>query len=205
MRSRTDFTSPEGHLRPKIEIEVLSATTETDERFVEEITDLVNGVYKTGEAGLWVPGATRTTSLEMRETIAAGQIAVARMDGQMVGCIRIQQLDDSVGEFGMLAVEPAHRGEGIGRALVRFAEDRFRQRGLAVVQLELLIPRGWSHPIKDFLHAWYTRIGYQPVRKGSIEESYPHLAPLLATPCDFVVYHKPLIVVDDEEREMPRP
>lgn len=27
---------------------------------------------------------------------------------------------------------------------------------------------------------------------GHIEESYPELAPLLATPCDFVIYHKEL-------------
>jgi hypothetical protein len=30
------------------------------------------------------------------------------------------------------------------------------------------------------------------VRSGTINESYPQLAPLLATPCDFVVYHKDL-------------
>jgi hypothetical protein len=34
------------------------------------------------------------------------------------------------------------------------------------------------------------RYGYRPVRTGQIEESYPELAPLLATPCDFVIYHK---------------
>jgi hypothetical protein len=61
------------------------------------------------------------------------------------------------------------------------------------MQLELLVPRGWSHPTKEYLYAWYTRIGYRPVRTGGVEEMYPHLAPSLATTCDFVVYHKPLI------------
>jgi hypothetical protein len=32
-----------------------------------------------------------------------------------------------------------------------------------------------------------SRIGYRPVRTGQFEESYPELAPLLATPCDFVI------------------
>ena len=45
---------------------------------------------------------------------------------------------------------------------------------------------------KEFLKAWYTRVGYRPVRTGQFEESYPELAPLLATPCDFVIYHKDL-------------
>ena len=31
-----------------------------------------------------------------------------------------------------------------------------------------------------------------PVRTGQFEERYPELAPLLATPCDFVIYHKSL-------------
>jgi GNAT superfamily N-acetyltransferase len=178
----------------RLEIVIAPATIAEDQRVVGEITDLVNRVYATAEAGLWVEDAARTTTIEIAEMITAGQIALARVDGQIVGSIWIQQLDDGVGEFGMLVADPDHRGEGVGRELVRFAEELSRQRGLDVMQLELLVPRRWSHPNKEFLHAWYTRIGYRPVRTGNIEESYSHLAPLLATPCDFVVYHKPLTV-----------
>jgi hypothetical protein len=60
------------------------------------------------------------------------------------------------------------------------------------MQLELLVPREWSHPSKEFLTAWYTRIGYRPVRTGRLEESYPALAAHLATPCDLVIHHKDL-------------
>jgi GNAT superfamily N-acetyltransferase len=182
--------SPHVFARPAIEI--LPAAAAKDERTVGELTDLVNEVYATAEDGLWVDGATRTTAGEMAGMIDAGEIAVARVDGRIVGCIRIQQLDGGAGEFGLLAADPARRGEGIGRELVTFAERAARRRGSSVMQLELLIPRGWSHPSKEFLHGWYIRIGYRPVRKGTIDEAYPHLAPLLATPCDFVVYHKDL-------------
>jgi hypothetical protein len=41
-----------------------------------------------------------------------------------------------------------------------------------------------------FLNAWYTRLGYRVAATGAIEEAYPALAPLLATPCDFVIYEK---------------
>jgi GNAT superfamily N-acetyltransferase len=185
----------------RLRIEVLPPTAARDERLVGEFTDLVNRVYDAAEAGLWVDGATRTTTGEMQQMVAAEQIAVARVDGQAVGCIRIQELGDGAGEFGLLAADPAHRGEGVGRELVGFAEEACRTRGMAVMQLELLVPRGWSHPTKEFLHAWYTRIGYRPVRTGSIDESYPQLAPLLASPCDFVVYHKPLTAAGDQEVE----
>jgi GNAT superfamily N-acetyltransferase len=176
-------------MTPPIEIELLAAA---DTNLVREITALVNRVYADAEEGLWIEGATRTTIGEMTELIAAGEIALARMDGRIAGMVRIRQLDARTGEFGMLVADPAHRGEGIGRRLVAFAEDTSRRRGLIVMQLELLVPREWTHPTKAFLHAWYTRIGYRPGQSDTIDKSYPQLAPLLATPCDFVVYHKDL-------------
>jgi hypothetical protein len=60
------------------------------------------------------------------------------------------------------------------------------------MQLEVLVPREWTHPSKKFVTEWYTRSGYRVTRTGTLEEDYPHLAPLLATPCDFVIYHKDL-------------
>lgn len=178
---------------------MLPSATATDRQLVREITDLVNEVYASAEAGLWIDGATRTTTAEMQQMIAADEIAVAWVDGRVVGAVRVQQLDDRVGEFGMLVAHPARRGEGVGRELVSFAEALSGRRGLATMQLEVLLPRGWLHPTKEFLKAWYTRLGYRPVRAGSIDESYPQLAPLLATPCDFAVYHKPLKSVADPE------
>jgi GNAT superfamily N-acetyltransferase len=185
------MTSTNSPLTP-IEIDLLPDGAASDGELVGELTDLVNRVYATAEEGLWIDGATRTTPPEMAEMIVAGEIAVARKARQLVGCVRIQQLDSREGEFGMLVADPGRRNEGIGRELVVFAEALSWQRGNTVMQLELLVPREWSHPTKEFLHAWYTRIGYRPVRSGTIDESYPQLAPLLATPCDFVVYHKSL-------------
>jgi hypothetical protein len=60
------------------------------------------------------------------------------------------------------------------------------------MQLELLVPQTWTHPVKEFLRGWYTRIGYAKVRTESLAEAYPALHPYLATPCDFVIYHKDL-------------
>jgi GNAT superfamily N-acetyltransferase len=173
---------------------MLPAAMSKDQRLVAEITDLVNQVYATAEAGLWVDGATRTTAAEIERLIATRQIGVARADDGIVGAIRIQQLDATTGEFGILVAHPARRGIGVGRELIRFAEHLSLQRGLNTMQLELLFPRDWSHPTKEFLHAWYTRIGYRVVRTGRIDDAYPDLAPLLSTPCNFVVYHKPLVV-----------
>jgi GNAT superfamily N-acetyltransferase len=181
---------------PAIEIQLLPADAIDDAILMERITALVNDVYAVAEDGLWTDGATRTTVDEVAALTRAGQIAVARLRGEVVGCVRVQRLDEMTGEFGMLAADPAHRGVGVGRELVRYAERKCRADGLGAIQLELLVPRDWSHPTKEFLDAWYTRIGYRVARTGTIDEAYPALAPLLATPCDFVIYHKDLAAPD---------
>ena len=177
---------------PPIEIQLLPPAASDDATLMGRITDLTNDVYAVAEDGLWTEGATRTTLDEVTGLTRAGQIPVARRDGRIVGSVRVQSLDESTGEFGMLVADPAHRGVGVGRDLVRFAEGKCRADGLGTMQLELLVPRGWSHPTKQFLATWYTRIGYRVTRTGTIDEAYPALAPLLATPCDFVIYQKDL-------------
>ncbi len=163
-----------------------------DAGLVDHLTRLVNDVYVDAERGLWRDGATRTTAPELAALIRAGEIAVALRHDTIAGSVRMHDVADDVGEFGMLVAAPDQRGTGLGRELVAFAERRAREHGLRAMQLELLTPRVWDHPAKQVLRAWYRRIGYRPIRTGAIGDRYPHLADLLATPSDLTVYEKPL-------------
>jgi GNAT superfamily N-acetyltransferase len=173
-------------------IEFLPAASASHAETVTTITSLVNGVYETSEQGLWAEGALRTTEAEVADLIRRGEIAAATSGVDILGSVRIQRLDANTGEFGMLAADPDHRGVGIGRELVAFAEGWARGEGLASMRLEVFTPRAWSHPSKVFLMQWYERIGYRRIRTGALDEAHPALAPLLATPCDFAVYRKEL-------------
>ena len=175
-----------------IAVRLLQAADSRDTRLVDHLTGLINDVYESAESGLWRDGATRTTPSELAELIRAGQIAVATRDGRVVGSVRVHDVADDTSEFGMLVAAPDQRGTGVGRALIDFAEQHNRERGRRAMQLELLLPREWQHPTKEFLKAWYGRLGYRLIRTTTIDDSYPHLAPLLATPCDFAIYEKPL-------------
>jgi ribosomal protein S18 acetylase RimI-like enzyme len=175
-----------------INVQKAPADVAADSSVVNELATLVNRVYAVAEDGLWTPGTSRTTPAKIAQLIEAGEIAVAIAAERIVGVIQVRQLDTGEGEFGMLVADHEHRRQGVGRELVRFAERWSQGQGLATMQLELLVPRQWRHPAKEFLKAWYSRIGYRPVRTGQFEESYPDLAPHLATACDFVIYHKPL-------------
>lgn len=173
-------------------IAVLPAAAADDAALLERIARLVNTVYETSEAGLWMNGTRRTNELELADLIRHGQIAAATADGTIVGSVQLQQLDTVTGLFGMLVADPERRGEGIGRELVAFAERWARERGMTAMQLELCVPRTWSHPSKEFLREWYERAGYLVVRTATLDEDYPVLAPQLATPCDLLIYRKDL-------------
>jgi GNAT superfamily N-acetyltransferase len=178
--------------RSAIAVRVLPAAAADDAGLVDELADLVNDVYAAAERGLWRDEATRTTASELAELIRSGEIAVAIRHGQIVGSLRLHDVSGDTSELGMLVASPDERSTGVGTALIEFAEQRSWERGRRAVQLELLVPRTWSHPSKEFLKAWYGRRGYRLVRTGSIDDAYPQLAPLLATPCDLEVHAKPL-------------
>jgi GNAT superfamily N-acetyltransferase len=177
---------------PVIEVAIVPQADAGDDVLVARIAELVNQVYAEAERGLWREGADRTDAPDIAAIIHAGELAVARLDGRLAGAVRIRRLDPGLAEFGMLVASPEHRGIGIGRALVAFAEDWARQQGLSRMQLEVLTPRTWTHPAKEFLRDWYTRIGYRQTRTGRLADAYPALQPQLATACDFAIYHKNL-------------
>ncbi|MFI5845166.1 GNAT family N-acetyltransferase [Catenuloplanes sp. NPDC051500] len=175
-----------------LEISFAPVSAADDAEFVSEVTALVNEVYADGEKGIWRDETARTDAAEIASFIRAGELVVARLGTVPAGTVRLQRLPGGEGEFGMLTAHPQHRGAGLGRELVAFAESWAREQGLAVMQLELLYPTEWEHPVKAFLRGWYTRIGYRLVHTADFAESYPRLAPLVATPCDFLVFHKTL-------------
>jgi GNAT superfamily N-acetyltransferase len=185
---RVSTNTPSG----TVSVAVEPAVAARDAATVEAIAGLVNRVYEHAEAGLWADGAQRTTPDEVAELVADGRIATARVGDRIVGAVHFQALDPDVAEFGMLAADPEWRGLGVGRDLVAFVETRAAASGHSTMQLELLVPRGWTHPSKEFLRAWYGRLGYRELQTTHLEELYPDLAPLLATECDLVVYRKPL-------------
>lgn len=175
-----------------IEIQMLPSNASNNLADMEHITNIVNRVYAASEKGLWLDGQARTTAEEIVEFTSSGEMAVARSMGQIVGCIRVRTLDHETREFGMLAVDDEYQGNGIGRELIRFAEQKCQKENLRKMQLELLVPQEGSHPAKVILENWYTRIGYYPIHTETVEALFPKLAHMLAIPCKFVVFQKEL-------------
>jgi GNAT superfamily N-acetyltransferase len=174
------------------EVEQLAPDEARDPALIGELVRIVNEAYAVGEAGLWLEGTTRTEASEIGETIRSGEMLAATVEGRLVGCAYVRQLDADTADVSLVSAALDRWGTGIGRELMRSAEDLMRSRGVTTMQLELLVPKGWIHPEKERLRRWYERLGYRVVRSAPFEQVAAHLAPQLATPCEFLVFRKSL-------------
>ena len=163
-----------------------------DAGLADRLAQVINDAYAVGEQGLWIDGHTRTTPAEVVELLRDGTMLAATDDGRVVGCAYVRPLDDSTSDVGLISVAPEAWGGGLGRALVRAAEELMRSHGATTSQLELLVPQMGSHAGKDRLRAWYERLGYRVVRTAPFEEIAVHEATELMAPCRFLIFRRSL-------------
>jgi len=159
---------------------------------IKQLADLINAVYDDAESGMWRRLGTRTNPGEVERLLRNQALILAELDGMLVGAVKVNLLNNGIGEFGMLVANRNQRGKGIGSALVDRAEHWARGMACHTMRLEILTPRNWTHPSKEFLKQWYSRIGYTPQASEPFETLHPELVPELATECDFTVWHKSL-------------
>lgn len=104
---------------------------------------------------------------QIRESFATliveGRVLSATVDGTIVGFIsfrpekRLYHTDRNRGFIQNLYVEPPNRGEGIGSALLRSAEDALQEAGCDTVALEAMVANADAG-------RFYRRAGYIPHR-----------------------------------------
>ena len=174
------------------DVRLLGRDEAGDEVLVEELVRIINEAYAIGEAGLWLEGTTRTEPGEIAEAIRSGGMLAATHEDGLVGGAYVRPLEAGTADLGLVSAAPDQWGTGVGRELVRSAEELMRSNRVTTAQLELLVPKGWVHPEKERLRGWYTRLGYRVVRSAPFEQVAASLACRLATPCEFLIFRKRL-------------
>lgn len=79
-------------------------------------------------------GAILETEASIRADLEAHGGAVALSDRMPVGCLRFERRPDHL-HVRRVAVDPAHQGQGIGRALMEWIHDYARREGFAEVRV----------------------------------------------------------------------
>jgi GNAT superfamily N-acetyltransferase len=172
-------------------VSLLAAGDADDAELVAALVGLVNRAYSEAERGIWTRDLDRTTPDEVATMISRRQLAASTLDGRLVGSVFTRLLDDRIGWFGALAVDPEFGGRGLGRHLVEFCEHHARRGGAHIMQLELLIPDR-PHPHTDRLAAWYAGLGYRHVEDLDLAELDPDSVAYAVVPIGVSVMRKPL-------------
>jgi GNAT superfamily N-acetyltransferase len=94
-----------------------------------------------------------------RLQVVGDRVLVAEVDGDVVGVAHLQvtpalERDRPAAKLGVLVVDEAQRGRGIGRVLVEAAEAEARLRGCELLFLTTAERR-------DDAHAFYERVGLE--------------------------------------------
>ena len=73
---------------------------------------------------------------DAQEGLEAGALYIAELDGQIVGSVILRREQDSAYRQA-LAVDPAYRHRGVGRALLRHTAKVGREAGLQAIRLDV--------------------------------------------------------------------
>lgn len=104
------------------------------------------------------------------ENVAGFDMIGCHVRDDVAGFVSLLQHFDTTAEIYLLAARPRWHGTGLGRALVRAAEDWARDRGLRFLSVKTLGP---SHPDPAYAasRGFYKAMGFAPVEE--IEDVWP--------------------------------
>lgn len=128
-------------------------TREATAADIPEIVRVINLAYRVED--FFVNGnRTNADDVQRRMTQPnACFIVAASADSAALAGAVWMEINDRRGHFAMLSVDPAHQGEGIGRAMIEGVEKKCRDEGCAFLDIEVV-------NLRQELPAFYTRLGF---------------------------------------------
>lgn len=124
-------------------------------RDAEAVARIVQESFKEYRRGERMPLSARLSADKVRKQLVRGtkEYAVARFGEKPVGAIGVRK-KGRVLAFGPVGVLPEHRAQGVGSALLRWAEQRAAAAGCRKLKAEIL----WG---LEALVRYYRRRGFE--------------------------------------------
>ena len=143
----------------------------------DEIARLINLAF---QAEFFIFGKDRIDPPGVRELFGKGTFVVTEHSAGFAGCVYVERRGEA-GYLGLLSVDPALQGTGLGSRLMAEAEQQARAMGCVALDLRIVSPR--SQPLLPF----YKRLGY-------VERGTAQMADDVTTnvPCHYILMSKSL-------------
>lgn len=152
-------------------------------RFADEsdIAPLISVVNRAFDVESFFITGHRLTPQRTREYFQTGRFLIAEEEGALLGCVYVE-LHGERAYLGLLSVDPARQGTGLGRRLAAAAEEFAREMGARHMDLTVVNLRTELPPFYEKLG--YAVTGTEPIRA--------EMVPRVTQPCHFIRMSKPL-------------
>jgi ribosomal protein S18 acetylase RimI-like enzyme len=144
---------------------------------IPAVTDLINRAFFKAEH-FFIDG-DRTTASEVEAFLKKGEFLALEDNDSLAGVVYLEVRGDRA-YFGLLSIDPARQGQGLGSKLIAAAEVRATGRGCAFMDLQIINLRAELPP-------FYHKLGYKETGTAPFPENVP-----TRLPCHFVRMSKPL-------------
>src|SRR5215467_10233991 len=143
---------------------------------VDALVSLINTAFVVERP---IFGSDRTSPQGVRAYLERGIFLVVEDLSGLAGCVYVEPRGDR-GYLGLLSVEPARQGSGLGRVLMQAAEDFCREKKCVGVDLRVVSART---PLPEF----YRHLGYTETHTSELPaDAHPRI------PCRFIHMSKRL-------------
>ena len=143
----------------------------------ENITAVINAAFRIAE-GFFIDG-NRITLAEVQQSFVSGAFLVAAEGDNLSGCVYVEPRGERA-YLGLLSVDPAQQGKGLGSRLMTAAEEYGREQGARFMDIYIV-------NLRTDLPPFYQERGY-------CENGTTPFPPDVPTkqPCHFLNMSKPL-------------